>query len=232
MHILLVEDERTIAAYVRRGLEEHGYAVDLAYNGREALDWQASSTFDLVILDIMLPELDGLSVCRQMRSTGIATPVLMLTARDTVDERVNGLDAGADNYLVKPFAIRELLARVRALARRSSDQPKTPVLRVADLELDPRARQVRRGNVAIEVTAKEFAILECLMRSAGRTLTRTMIADQVWSYDVYHESNVVDVYIRNLRRKIDDPYQTKLIHTVRGAGYRLAAERDDAVPAG
>ena len=228
MHILLVEDERTIAAYVRRGLEEQGYAVDVAHTGREALDWLASGAFDLVMLDVMMPELDGLQVCRRMRADGLTVPVLMLTARDTVDDRVNGLDAGADDYLVKPFAVRELLARVRALSRRVGDPPRTPVLRVADLELDPRTRQVWRGGAAIELTAKEFAILECLMRSPGHILTRTMIADQVWSYDVYHESNVVDVYIRNLRRKIDDSNQTKLIHTVRGAGYRLAAEGDAA----
>ncbi len=228
MHVLLVEDERTISAYVKRGLEEHGYAVDVARTGPEALDWLQSSSFDLIVLDIMLPELDGLSVCRTIRGRGVQTPVLMLTARDTVDDRVTGLDAGADDYLVKPFAIKELIARLRAITRRAADQPKQPVLQVADLTLDPRTRQVQRGGTAIDLTAKEFAVLECLMRAPGRILTRTMIADQVWSYDVYHESNVVDVYIRNLRRKIDDPQPVKLIHTVRGAGYRLTAESGDA----
>ena len=226
MHVLLVEDERTISAYIKRGLEEHGYAVDVAYTGREALDWLQSGPFDMIVLDIMLPELDGLSVCRTIRAQGVQTPVLMLTARDTVDDRVTGLDAGADDYLVKPFAIKELLARLRAITRRAADQPKQPVLQVADLMLDPRTRQVQRGGTAIDLTVKEFAILECLMRAPGQILTRTIIADQVWSYDVYHESNVVDVYIRNLRRKIDDPHPVKLIHTVRGAGYRLTVDQD------
>jgi DNA-binding response OmpR family regulator len=224
MHVLLVEDERTIGAYVKRGLEEQGYAVDVARTGCEALDWLQSNSFDLIVLDIMLPELDGLSVCRAIRARGVQTPILMLTARDTVDDRVTGLDAGADDYLVKPFAIKELIARLRAIARRATHQPHLPVLQVADLTLDPRTRQVQRGGRPIDLTAKEFAILECLMRAPGQILTRTMIADQVWSYGVYHESNIVDVYIRNLRRKIDDPYPDKLIHTVRGAGYRLATE--------
>lgn len=227
MHVLLVEDERTIATYVKRGLEEHSYAVDLASTGREALDWLAASAFDLIVLDVMLPEVDGLTVCRELRERGIQTPVLMLTARDTVDDRVIGLDAGADDYLVKPFAIRELLARLRAITRRANDQPKALTLCVADLTLDPRLRQVQRSGESIELTAKEYAILECLMRVPNQIVTRTMIADQVWSYDVYHESNVVDVYIRNLRRKIDDPFTTKLIHTVRGAGYRLTADSSD-----
>lgn len=226
MHILLVEDERTLATYIKRGLEEHGYAVDLAYTGAEALEWADSASFDMVVLDVMLPPPDGLAVCRTLRAQGKDMPILMLTARDTVDDRVSGLDAGADDYLVKPFAIRELLARVRALTRRASDQPKTPLLEVADLSLDPRTRIVKRAGKIIELTAKEYAILECLMRVPGQILTRTIIADQVWSYDVYHESNVVDVYIRNLRRKIDDPSKHKLIQTVRGAGYRLLADDD------
>ena len=228
MHILLVEDERTIAAYIKRGLEEHGYAVDLAVSGREALDWAASSRFDLVLLDLMIPPPDGLSVCRTLRASGQTLPILMLTARDAVNDRVTGLDAGADDYLVKPFAITELLARVRALTRRASDQPKTTLLQLADLTLDPRTRQVTRAGRPIELTSKEYGILECLIRAPGQILTRTVIADHVWSYDVFHESNVVDVYIRNLRRKIDDPHPRKLIHTVRGAGYRLALEADDA----
>lgn len=230
MHLLLVEDEQTIANYVKRGLEEHGYAVDLASTGRAALDWIDSGTFDAVILDIMLPEVDGLQVCREMRARGCHTPVLMLTARDTIDDRVIGLDAGADDYLVKPFAVRELLARLRAIMRRATDLPKSPVLRFADLALDLRTRQVQRSGQIINLTAKEYAILECLMRAPNQVLTRTMIADQVWSYDVFHESNVVDVYIRNLRRKIDDSFTSKLIHTVRGAGYRLAAD-PNAAPA-
>ncbi len=231
MHLLLVEDERTIAAYIKRGLEEHGYAVDLAVTGREALDWLAAGPFDLVILDVMLPETDGITVCRDLRARGMTMPVLMLTARDTVDDRVQGLDAGADDYLVKPFAMRELLARVRALVRRAQDQPKTPIVQVADLTLDPRTRQVRRAGTLIDLTAKEYAILECLMRLPNQIVTRTVIADQVWNYEVLHESNIIDVYIRNLRRKLDDPFLTKRIQTVRGAGYRLATDPGDSAPA-
>lgn len=228
MHVLIVEDERTIATYLKRGLEEHGYAVDLAGTGHEALDWLASGTFDLIILDVMLPGIDGLTVCRELRGRGDRTPVLMLTARDTVDDRVQGLDVGADDYLVKPFALREVLARLRALTRRTADQPKQPVLQVADLVLDQRTRQVRRDGKLIDLTVKEYAVLECLMRAPGQILSRTVIADHVWDYDTFHESNVVDVYIRNLRRKIDDSAPIKLIHTVRGVGYRLTEGGDDA----
>lgn len=224
MRVLIVEDERTIAAYVKRGLEEQGYAVDAAYDGREALEWLDAAPFDLVVLDVMLPELNGLEVCRELRARGFRMPVLMLTARDTIDDRVNGLDSGADDYLVKPFAIKELLARLRALTRRGADAPKTPLLQVADLTLDTATQRVRRGGTSIELAAKEYAVLECLMRAPGRVLTRTMIAEHVWNYDSFNQSNVVDVYIRNLRRKIDDPFAVKLIHTVRGAGYRLSVE--------
>lgn len=228
MHVLIVEDERTIVAYVKRGLEEQGYAVDVAYSGREALDWVAVATFDLVVLDVMLPEGDGLSVCRELRARGVRTPILMLTARDTVDDRVNGLDAGADDYLVKPFAIKELLARLRALTRRVTDGVGSSVLQVADLTFDTRTLQVNRAGTPISLVAKEYAVLECLMREPGRVLSRTTIAEHVWSYDVYNDSNVVDVYIRNLRRKLDDPFTHKLIHTVRGLGYRLSAGDDVA----
>jgi two-component system, OmpR family, copper resistance phosphate regulon response regulator CusR len=227
MHVLLVEDERTIAAYVKRGLEEHGYAVDIASTGPEALDWARSGSFDVVVLDILLPGLDGIAVCRELRAHGFHTPILMLTARDAVHDRVAGLDAGADDYLIKPFALEELLARMRALTRRASDTSKNPVLEIADLTLDTRTHRVRRGGKVIDLTAKEYAVLECLMRAPGHVLTRTLIADHVWNYEVYNQSNVVDVYIRNLRRKIDDPFDVKLIHTVRGAGYRLALEDDD-----
>jgi heavy metal response regulator len=229
MRVLIVEDERKISAYVKRGLEEQGYAVDAAYTGREALDWAETVTFDLIVLDILLPEMNGLDVCRELRQRGLRTPVLMLTARDAVDDRVGGLDAGADDYLVKPFALKELLARLRALTRRAADAPKSPVLEIADLTLDTLTHRVKRGDKSIELTAKEYAVLECLMREPGRVLTRTLIAEHVWNYDVYNQSNVVDVYIRNLRRKIDDGFGVKLIHTIRGAGYRLSVEADDGL---
>ena len=227
MRVLIVEDERRISLYVRRGLEEQGYAVDTAFAGGEALDWADTVIFDLIVLDILLPELDGLAVCRELRKRRVRTPILMLTARDAIDDRVAGLDAGADDYLVKPFAFKELLARLRALTRRAADVPKSPVLQVADLTLNTIDRRVQRGGKPIvALTAKEFAVLECLMREPERVLTRTMIADHVWNHDTFNESNVVDVYIRNLRRKIDDPFDLKLIHTIRGAGYCLSGEHE------
>ncbi len=228
MRVLVVEDERRIAAYLQRGLTEQGYAVDTAFTGPEALEWARVVDFDLIVLDILLPELDGLGVCRELRRRGCRAPILMLTARDSVDDRVAGLDAGADDYLIKPFALKELLARLRALTRRSDEAPKTPILQLADLTLDTVTRQVRRAGRSLELTAKEYAILECLLLAAGRVLTRTQIAEHVWSYDDYNQSNIVDVYIRNLRRKIDEPHALNLIHTVRGVGYRLASEADDA----
>lgn len=225
MRILIVEDQSNVSTYLKRALEEQGYAVDLARTGQEALDWAEVVGYELIVLDIMLPEIDGITVCRRLRSQGSQAAILMLTARDTVDDRVIGLDAGADDYLVKPFNLKELLARLRALARRHS--AKNPILRVANLSLDTRTRVVLRDNTLISLTAKEYAILECLMRESDRVLTRTEIADSVWNYDVYNQSNVVDVYIRNLRRKIDEPFELKLIHTVRGAGYRLSDEGGD-----
>lgn len=227
MRILLVEDEHKISAYVMRGLEEAGYAVDAVFNGRDALDWAEAAVFDLILLDILLPVMDGLAVCRELRGRGDRTPVLMLTARDAVDDRVIGLDAGADDYLVKPFAMKELLARIRALTRRAGDQPKSTVLSFADLRLDMRTHEVRRGDQRIELAAKEFAVLECLLREPERVLTRTQIAEHVWNYDSFNQSNVVDVYIRNLRRKLDDPFKQKLIQTVRGVGYRLSLHESD-----
>ncbi len=226
MRVLLVEDEHKISAYVKRGLEEQGYAVDAAYTGLEALDWAETVDFDLIILDILLPEMDGLSVCRELRKRGSRVPILMLTARDTVDDRVAGLDAGADDYLVKPFALKELLARLRALARRSNESPKVTLMQIADLSLDTLSQRVKRGGKPITLASKEFAVLECLMRDPDRVLSRTQIAEHVWNYDVFNHSNVVDVYIRNLRRKIDDPFELKLIHTVRGSGYRISLESE------
>ena len=227
MRILVVEDERKISTYLKRGLEEQGYAVDTAFTGREALDWVEAAPYDIIILDILLPETDGLTVCRELRRRDNRTPILMLTARDTVDDRVTGLDAGADDYLVKPFAFKELLARLRAMSRRNVDIPKSPVLQLADLTMDTLTRRVKRGGKIIEVTSKEYAVLECLLRETERVLTRTQIAEHVWNYDVFNQSNVVDVYIRNLRRKVDDGFEVKLIHTVRGAGYRLSVQTDD-----
>ena len=227
MRVLIVEDERNISAYVKRGLEEEGYAVDVAFTGREALDWIATVSFDLIVLDILLPEMDGFEVCRALRRSGCAAPVLMLTARAAVDDRVNGLDAGADDYLAKPFALKELFARLRALARRSANVSGNPLLQVGDLTLDTVTRRVKRNGQTLDLTAKEYAVLECLMREPERVLTRAQIAEQVWNYDVYNQSNILDVYIRNLRRKVDAPFELKLIHTVRGAGYRLSAQGED-----
>ena len=224
MRLLLVEDEHKISTYVRRGLEEQGYAVDAAYTGSEAIDWASTVPYDLIILDILLPEMDGIAVCRRLRAQGSRVPILMLTARDSIDDRVTGLDAGADDYLVKPFAIKELLARIRALARRSNETSRETVLHIADLSLDPLTQRVKRGGKGIPLASKEFAVLECLMREPDRVLSRTQIAEHVWNYDVFNQSNVVDVYIRNLRRKIDDPFDLKLIHTIRGSGYRISAE--------
>ena len=228
MRVLIVEDDRKISTYLKRGLVEQGYAVDAAYTGREALEWAEVVSFDLIVLDIMLPELDGLTVCRMLRNRGEQAAILMLTARDRVDDRVTGLDAGADDYLVKPFELRELLARLRALARRQLGQiSRRNLLQVADLTMDTRTRRVMRAETLIDLTNKEYAVLECLIREPERILTRTEIAEAVWNYDVYYQSNIVDVYIRNLRRKIDDPFDQKLIHTVRGAGYRLSAQNGD-----
>jgi len=224
MRVLVVEDERKISSYLKRGLEEQGYAVDTAFTGLEALEYADAAPYDMIILDILLPEMDGLTACREMRERGNRTPILMLTARDTVDDRVNGLDAGADDYLVKPFALKELLARLRAMSRRNVEQPKTSTLQLADLTLDTITRRVKRSDKLIDLTAKEYAVLECLLREPERVLTRTQIAEHVWNYDVFNQSNVVDVYIRNLRRKIDDGFDIKLIHTIRGAGYRLSEE--------
>ncbi len=227
MRVLIVEDEPNISAYVKRGLQEQGYAVDAARTGREALDWLAVAPYDLIVLDILLPEINGLEVCKELRQRGISIPVLMLTARDSIDDRVIGLDTGADDYLTKPFALKELLARLRALSRRIDGPAKTTKLQVGDLALDTLTRRVTRAGQPIDLAAKEYAVLECLMREAGRVMTRTMIAEHVWSYEVYNQSNVVDVYIRNLRRKIDDAHDVKLIHTIRGMGYRIEAGGGD-----
>ncbi len=226
VRVLVVEDEERIAEFVRNGLTEHGYAVDVAGDGAEALDWADVASFDLIILDVMLPGRDGIDVCRALRTRGVRTPILMLTARDAVEDRVLGLDSGADDYLVKPFAFAELLARLRALTRREP-QVSSPVLRLGDLVVDTTTRQVTRASRSLELTAKEYALLEHLMRHPNQVLTRTMIAEHVWNYDFDNATNVIDVHIRNLRRKIDDPFPMKLIHTVRGAGYRISSRQPE-----
>ncbi len=223
MRVLLVEDEKKVASFIKKGLEEHGYAVDYGPDGKSGLSMALDQIHDLVILDINLPEIDGLTVLRQMRAKKVVTPVLLLTVRATIEDKVIGLDTGADDYLAKPFSFEELLARVRALLRRRSET-KSPVLKVADLVLDPSSRQVFRGDDRIELTSKEFAILEYFIRNSGRVLTRTMIIDHVWDYDFDADTNVVDVYVNYLRKKIDAPYQPKLLHTIRGTGYVLREE--------
>ena len=222
MRILLVEDEQKLTAVLRRGLEEHGYAVDVAYDGEEGYHLAAVEPYDLVVLDVMLPQVDGLTVCRRLRSERRNTPILMLTARDTVDDRVAGLDCGADDYLVKPFAFRELLARVRALLRRDAFS-RDPVLRLHDLEIDTVSRKVRRGGQPVELTSKEYAVLEYFARNPNRVLTRTQIAEHVWDYEFVAMSNIVDVYVGYLRRKLGDDREPRLIRTIRGTGYELRA---------
>jgi heavy metal response regulator len=220
MRILLVEDDKKVASFIRKGLEEEGYAVDVAAEGEAGLFMGLDRLHDLIILDVMLPKKPGFQVLRELRQAKVATPVLMLTARDTVEDKVQGLDAGADDYLTKPFVFAELLARVRALLRRRAEA-RSPRLRVADLVLDPATRSVTRGGQPITLTNREFALLEYLMRNAGRVLTRTAITEHVWDYDFDSGTNVIDVYVNYLRKKIDAGHEPKLLHTVRGAGYVL-----------
>ena len=224
--MLLVEDEARIADFISRGLSEQGHAIDVAADGDEALEWTDVAEFDLIILDVMLPGRDGIEVCRTLRDRGLQTPVLMLTARDAIEDRVRGLDSGADDYLVKPFAFSELLARLRALVRRSP-VVSGRVLEVGDLRFDTATLEVWRQDLSIELTSKERHLLEYLMRHRNQVLTRTMIAEHVWNYDFDNATNVIDVHIRNLRRKIDDPFPVKLIQTARGAGYRISSRRGE-----
>jgi two-component system OmpR family response regulator len=220
MRLLVVEDDPAMAAMLTRGLRRAGYAVDTAATGTDAL-WRSTETgYDLIVLDAMIPPPDGYEVCRQIRARGNWAPVLMLTARDDTHDKVRGLDAGADDYLTKPFAIDELLARIRALIRRRpAERPAD--LRVGDLTLNPATRAVHRGQTSITLSAKEFALLQELMRNAGATLTRTHLIEHVWDFAYDGGSNVVDVYIRHLREKVDRPFGRNTIHTVRGAGYRI-----------
>jgi DNA-binding response OmpR family regulator len=221
MRLLLVEDDPRVARVVERGLAEAGYAVDVAADGGEGLSLAMQDSHDLIVLDVMLPVLDGLEVCRRLRQAGLRTPVLMLTARDAVPDRVRGLDAGADDYLIKPFALEELLARVRALSRRGADSAVGESLQVADLVLDVARHEARRAGQPIELTAKEFALLEYLMRNAGHVLTKDQISDRVWGYDSAATSNVVEIYVHYLRDKLDRGYSRPLIRTVRGVGYTI-----------
>jgi DNA-binding response OmpR family regulator len=224
VHILVVEDERRLGTLLRRVLTEERHAVDLAHDGNEGLDLASSGTYDLIVLDVMLPGLDGFQICKQLRADDIHTPVLMLTARDAVQDRVSGLNAGADDYLVKPFAMEEFLARVNALLRRREQTvDMAPQLKVGDLTLDLVRHEVQRGGRSIELTAKEFALLEFLMRNPGQVLTRTQITDRVWRYDLDALSNVVDTYIHYLRDKVDRGFGRSLIKTVRGVGYKIEA---------
>ena len=226
MRVLVVEDERRIADFISKGLSEQGYAVDVAGDGDEALQWTDIADFDAIVLDVMLPIRDGIEVCSTIRKRGLSTPILMLTARDAVEDRVRGLNSGADDYLVKPFAFAELLARLQALTRRGPLMM-GPVLQVDDMLLDTTTREASRQGVRVDLTSKEYALLEYLMRHPNQVLTRTMIAEHVWNYDFDNATNVIDVHIRNLRRKIDDPFPAKLIGTVRGVGYRISARQSD-----
>lgn len=220
MRILFAEDEPALREVTVKRLKAEGFGVDGCRDGKEALDYLDSTDYDMVILDIMMPGIDGLTVLRTLRSRGNTVPVMLLTARDAVADRVGGLDAGADDYLTKPFEFAELTARIRALLRRNSDN-KTDTASVADLTVEFSTRRVTRGGVEISLSSREFALLESLIRHKGAILSRTQLENQVWDYGFEGGSNIVDVYIRYLRKKIDDPFEKKLIHTVRGAGYTL-----------
>jgi len=224
MRILVVEDDRKVASFIRQGLVEEGHTVETAADGDSALKLLVEGEpYDLIVLDVMLPGRDGFAVLKSARQAGVHAPVIMLTARDNVADKVTGLDLGADDYLAKPFAFEELLARVRALFRRRSER-RAPVLRLADLTLDPATRKVERAGRRIELTTREWALLEYFMRNTGRILTRSMLVQHVWGLDFDPESNIVDVYVGYLRRKIDGPQERKLFHTIRGAGYVLKDE--------
>jgi heavy metal response regulator len=223
MRILVVEDEKKVASFIQRGLEGEGFQVDLAGDGEEGVEMAKASTYDLILMDVMLPKLDGLGAIRELRAANIASPVLCLTAKDTVEDIVAGLDSGSDDYLTKPFAFAELLARVRALMRRGS-QERGAEITYADLRLDPVAHRVWRAGQEIDLTAKEYALLEYFMRNAEKTLTRNMIAEHVWDYTFDSFTNIIDVYVNYLRKKVDRDFPNKLVHTVRGVGYMLKAE--------
>lgn len=227
MRVLVVEDDVKMASLIRRGLREEGLNADVAIKGEDAL-WMAGATeYDAIVMDVMLPGIDGFATCRRLRDDGVWAPVLMLTARDGVEDRIAGLDGGADDYLTKPFSFGELLARLRALARRGKVE-QAVVLQVGDLTLDPATRRVRRGDQDVELSAKEFSLLETFMRRPGEVLDRFQLLEHAWDYEYENRSNVVDVYVRYLREKVDRPFDRESIETVRGAGYRLRA--DGGVP--
>jgi DNA-binding response OmpR family regulator len=223
MRVLVVEDEVAVANFIRQGLTEASYAVDVASDGQEALDYVSTIHYDVIVLDIMLPKMDGLSVLRKLRDMGSQASVLLLTARDAVEDRVEGLDTGADDYLVKPFAFSELLARIRALLRRPALQSGT-ILSAGDLQMDLAHREVQRAGRRIELSPREFALLEFLMRHPNQVVSRTQLMQHVWNFDFYGDSNIVDVYIGYLRRKVDQESAYPIIHTVWGVGYRLSTE--------
>jgi len=220
VRLLVVEDQKRMARYLAQALSQGSFAVDLAHDGQLALEMAENYDYDAIVLDLMLPHLDGLTVCRRLRSAGRPTPILIVSARDMVEDRIKGLDAGADDYLVKPFALEELMARLRALARRPR-RGEPPVLRVGDLEVDFAARSVRRAGQAVALTPKEYAILQYLMRRPGAVVTRAMLAEHVWAYGFDQASNVVDVHVKHLRDKIDSPGRSSFIQAVRGVGYAL-----------
>ena len=218
MRILIVEDEKKVAAFIKKGLEEETYAVDIAADGEEGLYLGEQNQYDLIILDLMLPKINGLDILSSLRSKEIETPILLLTAKDSVEDKVKGLNQGADDYLTKPFAFSELLARIRVLLRRGKAESKT-TLEIADLTLNLVSHKVSRGNEEIELTGKEYSLLEYFMRNQEKVLTRTMIAEHVWDYNFDTFTNVIDVYVNHLRKKIDKNFSTKLLHTLRGVGY-------------
>ena len=227
MRILIAEDQKDLNKILKKKLQAEGYTVDACFNGEEALDFLAAGTYDGAVLDINMPILDGLSVVSHMRKSGDYTPVLFLTARDTVSDRVTGLDIGANDYLVKPFSFEELMARIRALTRKTP-QSNTPVYSLSDLTLDSRSHAVQRGGNDIKLSAKEFSLLEYLLRNKGRVLSREDIENNLWNFDYEGGTNAVDVYIRYLRKKIDEPFEEKLIHTIRGVGYVLKTDAQGA----
>lgn len=224
MRVLVIEDEKQLLKIIGERLKEEGYVADLVKDGMEGLHFAESVDYDCIILDIMLPTIDGFSILRKLRARKINTPILILTAKDTIKDKVNGLDSGADDYITKPFSFEELIARVRAMLRRKSEEKET-VLFISDLTLNLITREVFRGNHLIELTSKEFAILEYFLRNKGRVLTKSQIANHVWNYEFEYKSNIVEVYVRYLRKKLEDNFENKLIHTISGAGYVIKVKK-------